>query len=72
MSEKIFVVPRGDSWAVRREGEPTDMSTHYSRNEAIEMGRGLSSRDQCELVIHEEERRSQPRETGQPAVVTRA
>jgi hypothetical protein len=72
MAEKIFVVPRGDSWAVRREGEATDMSTHFSRNEAIEMGRSLSSSGQCELVIHEDERRSRPREASQPAVVSRS
>ena len=71
MSEKIFVVPRGDSWAVRREGEPEDASTHLSRTEAIEVGKGLSSSDECELVVHEVERRSRPRErgAGQPAVL---
>ena len=71
MSEKIFVVPRGESWAVRREGEPSDASTHYSRDEAIAVGKGLSSSEQCELVVRDVERRSRPRppEAGRPAVV---
>ena len=70
MSEKIFVVPRGDSWAVRREGEAHDVSTHFSKTDAVEVGKSLSERGRCELVVHEVERRSRPRETGQPAFVT--
>ena len=70
MSEKVFVVPRGDSWAVRREGEAHDMSMHFTRAEAMEVGKGVSDRSRCELVVHEVERRSRPREANQPAFVT--
>ena len=72
MSDRIFVVPRGDSWAVRREGELSDTSTHASRDVAVEVGEGLASRDQCELVVHDVERRARAREAGRPAVVARA
>lgn len=67
---KIFVVPRGDSWAVRREGEPNDISTHFTRSEAEEVGQSMSQRDQCALEVREVERRSRPRESAQPAFVT--
>jgi hypothetical protein len=67
---KIFVVPRGDSWAVRREGEANDVSTHFTRAEAEDAGRNLSRRDQCDLEVRDTERRSRPRETAQPAFVT--
>jgi hypothetical protein len=62
MPEKIFVVPRGEKWAVRREGEPTDASTHVSRREAIELGKSLSASGECELVVHDIDRRCRPRE----------
>jgi hypothetical protein len=70
MPERIFVVPRGDSWAVRREGAREDTSTHFTRAEAVDVGRGISERDRCQLVVHEVERRARPRESSQAAYVT--
>lgn len=67
---KIFVVPRGDSWAVRREGDAEDMSTHFTRSEAEDAGRNLAQREQCDLEVRDTERRSRPRETAQPAFIT--
>lgn len=61
MQSKFFVVPRGDSWAVRREGAREDLSTHFSRDEAISAGREICSREDGELIVHNAERRKTER-----------
>jgi len=46
------VVPRGDEWAVSREGADRASSLHPTQGKAIDAGRELAQRHQAELVIH--------------------
>lgn len=46
------VVPRGDQWAVTREGAQRASSLHGTQREALQAGRGLAQRNETELVIH--------------------
>ena len=46
------VVPRGDAWAVRGEGNGRVTSTHRTQNEAIGAARRIASNQGSEVVIH--------------------
>jgi hypothetical protein len=48
----VHVVPHGDDWAVRREGNERATSTHDTQAEAIAAGRPLAQRDETEFLLH--------------------
>lgn len=48
----VHVVPRGDGWAVRREGASRDSSHHDRKTEAVSSGRVTAKREGVELVSH--------------------
>lgn len=50
--KSIHVVPSGDDWAVRREGEDTVLSTHTTQAEAEEEGRRIAREDKAEFQLH--------------------
>jgi len=49
--ETLHVVPHGDGWAVKREGNERQSSTHNTQREAIDAARNLAN-DGDDLVIH--------------------
>jgi hypothetical protein len=46
------VVPRGDEWAVQREGGNRASSLHPTQAEAIDAGRRIAQNERSELFIH--------------------
>jgi hypothetical protein len=48
----IHVVPRGEGWAVRREGAQRDSSHHHTQAEATGAARQTAQREGLELFIH--------------------
>jgi hypothetical protein len=52
MSKRIHVVPHGNDWAVRREGNNRATSVHPTQNDAINAGRPIAQDQKTELVIH--------------------
>lgn len=46
------VVPYGDEWAVRGEGNSRVTSFHPHKDDAIDVARGIARNQQSELVIH--------------------
>jgi hypothetical protein len=51
-AKSIHVVPSGDEWAVRREGEQTVLSTHPTQEAAEEEGRRVAREDKVEFQLH--------------------
>ena len=52
MAQNIHVLPHGNRWAVKREGDADPMATFSTQAEAIEFGRDQARNDQVELMIH--------------------
>lgn len=52
MGKNQHVVPVGDSWGVRGEGNERLTSLHNTQAEAIEAAREIARNQQSELVIH--------------------
>jgi hypothetical protein len=50
-STPVHVVPSGDQWGVRREGEDM-LSTHPTQAEAEQVGRDLARSEKAEFVLH--------------------
>ncbi len=48
----VHIVPRGDDWAVVREGAKRDSSHHNTQSSAIEAGRETAKRERVEIIIH--------------------
>jgi hypothetical protein len=48
----VHVVPRGDRWAVEREGAERASSLHDTQAEAEKAGRPLARADQTEFYLH--------------------
>ena len=48
----LHVVPRGDQWAVQREGVGRESSLHPTQADAIDAGRRIARAEQGELLIH--------------------
>jgi uncharacterized protein DUF2188 len=46
------VVPRGEDWAVKREGSKRAASVHPTQSEAEKAGRDLAKTNKVEVVIH--------------------
>ena len=52
MSKRIHVVPRGDGWAVRRQGASRASSVHGTQGSATDAVRATARRQGGEVVIH--------------------
>jgi hypothetical protein len=52
MGKDQHVVPRGDGWAVRGEGNTRDTARAETQREAIEIARRISQNQGSELVVH--------------------
>lgn len=52
MGKNQHVVPRGQDWAVRGEGNSRATSVHDTQAQAIEAARQTAVRQQSELFIH--------------------
>jgi hypothetical protein len=53
MAKKDYhVVPRGEKWAVIREGAGRPASTHKTQHAAIDRGRDFAKANGTELIIH--------------------
>jgi hypothetical protein len=48
----VHVVPKGDGWAVKREGSGRASKVTETQREAIQAGRQTARREGAELVIH--------------------
>lgn len=46
------VVPHGDQWAVRGEGNGRATSAHRTQSDAIDAARRIATNQQSEVVIH--------------------
>jgi hypothetical protein len=48
----VHVTPRGDGWAVVREGSQRASSVHPTQKEAEKAGRQAARKDQTEFILH--------------------
>ena len=51
----IHTVPRGGQWANVAEGRDDAISTHATKEEAVDAGRQRARQDQVEHLIHNED-----------------
>lgn len=63
MGKNQHVVPAGDSWGVRGEGNERLTSLHDTQAEAIEAAREIARNQQSELVIHRPDGRIRDKDT---------
>jgi hypothetical protein len=52
MGKNQHVVPHGDDWAVRGEGNGRDTSHHNTQRDAIDAAREIAENQRSEVVIH--------------------
>lgn len=50
--KNIHIVPKGDRWAVKKEGVTTPLSTHRTKSLADQVARAQARLAKSELVIH--------------------
>ena len=50
--KNVHVVPNGNRWAVKPEGEVKPLSTHRTQELATNAGKKVAQQNQSELVIH--------------------
>ena len=48
----IHIVPNGNGWAVKREGQKQPISQHRSQENADKAGRPIARREGVEIVTH--------------------
>jgi|ERR1051325_8630880 hypothetical protein len=63
MAKNQHVVPHGNEWAVRSEGNGRATSLHRTQAEAIEAARKIAKKEQSELVIHRSDGRIRDRDS---------
>jgi Uncharacterized protein conserved in bacteria (DUF2188) len=51
-SKHVHVVPRGEKWAVIREGNSRASSLHDTQNHAWQTGQGMARSDKGEAFLH--------------------
>lgn len=61
--KNIHVVPRGDEWAVRREGASRASKVIATQREATEAARETARRENVELIVHGEDGRIRSRDS---------
>jgi uncharacterized protein YdaT len=66
MGKNQHVVPAGDSWGVRGEGNERLTSIHDTQAEAIEAAREIARNQQSELVIHRRDGRIRDKDSYEP------
>ncbi len=54
MGKNQHIVPHGDKWAVRGEGNERPSSVHDTQRQAIDVGREIARNQRSELFIHGE------------------
>ncbi len=52
MGKNQHVVPHGDGWAVRAEGNERATSVHRTQSEATEAARQIATNQRSEVLIH--------------------
>lgn len=57
------VVPNGDGWGVRGEGNERLTSRHRTQGEAIDAARDIATRNRSEVVIHRPDGRIRDRDS---------
>ena len=62
-SKNVHVVPDGNGWAVKREGNPFPYSVHNTQGDAIDSGRDLRGPSEGDLIIHRRDGRIRGRDT---------
>jgi hypothetical protein len=50
--KNVHVVPLGNGWAIKREGQASPVSRHRTQGGAESAGRAVARREQGELTIH--------------------
>lgn len=63
MSKNQHIVPAGDRWGVRGEGNEHLTSVHDTQRQAIEAGREIARNQHSELLIHGEDGRIRERDS---------
>ncbi len=63
MGKSPHVVPHGDKWAVRGEGNERATSVHDTQRQAIEVARQIARNQESELFIHGEDGRIRERDS---------
>jgi hypothetical protein len=63
LSKNQHVVPAGDRWGVRGEGNERLTSVHDTQREAIDAGREIARNQRSELLIHGEDGRIRGRDS---------
>jgi hypothetical protein len=51
----VHVTPRGNKWAVMREGNERATSLHDTQAEAVKKGRETARRDKTEFFLHNQQ-----------------
>jgi hypothetical protein len=51
----VHVTPRGNKWAVIREGNERATSLHDTQAEAVKKGRETARRDKTEFILHNQQ-----------------
>jgi hypothetical protein len=59
----VHVTPRGDKWAVVREGSERASSLHDTQEQADKKGRETARRDKTEFYLHNEQGQIRERES---------
>lgn len=62
-STNLHVVPRGDGWAVRREGAGRVSSTHVTQTDATKQARNVARHEEGEVIIHRPDGRIRDRDS---------
>jgi uncharacterized protein YdaT len=63
MGKNQHVVPHGEEWAVKGEGNRRATSVHETQKEAIEAARDIARNQRSELFIHGEDGRIRERDS---------
>ena len=51
----VHVTPRGNKWAVMREGNERATSLHDTQQQAVKKGREIARRDKTEFYLHNQQ-----------------
>lgn len=52
MPKNIHTVPRGENWAVKKEGQAKPLSVHNTKARALERGAAAAKKLHVEHIIH--------------------
>ncbi|NTW30227.1 MAG: DUF2188 domain-containing protein [Candidatus Moranbacteria bacterium] len=52
MVKNLHVVKNGNSWAVKREGNPSPVSRHRTQSNAIDRATSLARSERSEMLVH--------------------